>query len=178
MQEISPSLARTILDNASKGLWIVTGSSGVGKTSWCVKAVELVRQAGLFAGGILCIAEFDDGRKVGIDLRNIGTGEQRKLGTRQSSTDNGIRVGGWCLDEKVIDWGNKILRALSNRDVVFIDELGPLEFELGGGFHAGLSLLSESRYRTAFIVVRPKLIDNARSRWPHARVIEIGEKLV
>jgi hypothetical protein len=49
-----------------------------------------------------------------------------------------------------------------------------LEFERGEGWQAGLAAIDAGDYRLGVVVIRPELLDQARQRWPAARVIEIS----
>ncbi len=166
----SPLLAS--LSSREQVLTVLTAPSGAGKTTFCAKFVAQARQAGLSTGGFICPAVFEGGKKTGIDMLNVATGERRRLGMR--SCDKGeITVGCWHMDKSVLAWGNEIIAALKDEDVIIIDELGPLELEEGHGYQAAMQLLDEGRYRMALAVVRPALLLLAWLRWPQARILEL-----
>ncbi len=50
---------------------VLSGASGSGKTSACKIVAEAARAAQISAGGILCGAIFQDGRKVGIECSDL-----------------------------------------------------------------------------------------------------------
>ena len=165
-------LANTLLSETSSGLWIVSASSGMGKTTFCGGYVARACQAGLSVGGILCPAVFEGGKKIGIDLLNVASGERRRLGLRTYNKSE-TTVGCWQMDESVLAWGNEILASLKDEEIIVIDELGPLELEEGHGYQEALRLLDEERYRTALVVVRPALLPLACLRWPDAQVYSL-----
>jgi nucleoside-triphosphatase len=178
MYYASPSpallLARRCLQEIPPGLWIISGARGAGKTSWCTALVDQARQIGLSVSGILCPAVFADGQKIGIDLVEIRNGKRYRLGMRRNEdSGEGTYVGCWRFDEQVLAWGNRILQELDPSDLVIIDELGPLELQDNNGLLAGLNILDEHIYRTAFVVIRPELLGLAQTRWPEAQVLEI-----
>ena len=155
----------------SKCLVLITGLRGSGKTTYCAEIASLAINYGFSVGGILCPAVIEGKNKVGIDQLNISTGEQRRLGVRSyQSSDN--TVGGWCMDETVIAWGNQIIASLEE-DIIIIDELGPLELEHGYGYQEALNLLDEERYDITFVVVRPSLLPIAQLRWPQAQTYSL-----
>lgn len=154
-------------------LTLITGLRGAGKTSWCAALVEQARAANRSVGGLLSPARFEAGRKTGIMLVNVHTGEQRLLGCRQAASGFSQRIGCWHFDPAAIRWANTTLEALPPVDVTIIDELGPLELEQGAGFTAALDLLDAGRYRAAWVVIRPELLAAAQARWPVARVLEL-----
>ncbi len=174
---LSPAvaLARFIAAEISTGLTLISGPRGAGKTSWCADLAAQAGALGLTVAGVLCPARLEDGRKTGIDLVDLRTGERRLLGWREETGAAGLPVGCWRFDAEVLHRGNAILAQSADADVLIIDELGPLEFDEGGGFQAGLRLLDEGRYRAAWVVVRPELLARARARWPLASVMALGE---
>jgi nucleoside-triphosphatase THEP1 len=153
-------------------LTLITGPSGAGKTTFCAEFVVQMQGTGSSVGGFICPAVFEGGKKIGIDLLNVASGERRRLGLRTYNKGE-TTVGCWQLDESVLAWGNQILAGLKHEDIIIIDELGPLELEDGYGYQEALHLLDEGRYRTAFVVVRPALLPLARLRWPQAQVLEL-----
>jgi nucleoside-triphosphatase THEP1 len=155
-------------------LRLLTGPRGSGKTSWCASFVAHAREKDLNPGGLLSPALFHDGKKIGIDLLNIVTGEQRPLARRCAHSSQDIQLGDWCFDPTTLDWGNQILRTLKNRGLILLDELGPLEFEKGIGLIAGLKLIDEKMFHQAIVVIRPELLQPAKDRWPDAEVVDIS----
>ena len=168
-------LASCLLPDTPRGLYLISGASGAGKTQCCMAVVDQTRQLGLSVDGLLSPAVFADNQKVGIDLVHIQTGERRRLGVRYQAANAGLMVGSWRFDDAALAWGNHILQMLDDADVVILDELGPLEFKENGGFQAGLQLLDEHRYRTALVVIRPELLAVAKVRWPEAQVLDLFE---
>jgi nucleoside-triphosphatase len=155
-------------------LTLLTGPRGSGKTSWCVRYAAHARKKDLDPGGLLSPALFHDGKKIGIDLLNIATGEQRPLARRCAHPLEGIRLGDWCFNPATLEWGNQILRTLKNRDLILLDELGPLEFEKGTGLIAGLQLIDEMKFYQAIVVIRPELLQPAQNRWSDAEVVDVS----
>ena len=154
-------------------LILISGPSGSGKTTFCSKLVSLARSSNTSIGGILCLAVFEGGNKVGIDQYDIKSEKQQRLGLRSKWMDS-YAVGCWHLSKNVISWGNQALAELTKEDVVVIDEIGPLELENGSGYQQALRLLDERCYRLAFVAVRPSLLLVAQKRWPHAQTYVLG----
>ena len=157
-----------------RDLTLLTGPRGSGKTSWCTRFVAHAREKDLYPEGLLSPALFHDGEKIGIDLLNIATGEQRPLARRCAHLSQGIPLGEWCFNPTTLDWGNQILGTRKHRDLILLDELGPLEFEKGIGLIAGLKLIDEKMFRRAIVVIRPELLHPAQDRWPDAEVVDIS----
>jgi iron complex transport system ATP-binding protein len=161
----------------SPQLLLITGLSGIGKTTWCNQLVQHARQQGKSVKGLLSPAVFENGRKTAIDLVNLETGERRQLATLRSDRSARLVTTQWQFDPDMVNWGNDILHDLSGGDLLIIDELGPLEFLRGEGFLEGLRLIDEGRYQLACVVVRPSLLPQAQQRWSQAHVVSgsVGE---
>lgn len=162
------------LENKPK-LIIITGESGVGKTTACQFIIHQAHQQGLLVAGLVSPPVYQLGRKVAIDLTNISTGETCRLAKRREGDNPGSKAGlpamGWDFDPVVINWGNQILDALPVCPLLILDELGPLEFKKEAGFTSALRLLDEQRHRTACVVVRTACLPMALERWPWAQVV-------
>ncbi|NLF64558.1 MAG: hypothetical protein GX579_08130 [Chloroflexi bacterium] len=161
-------------------LFLVTGSSGAGKTSWCAAVVRLARAHSLPIGGLLSPAIMSGSDKIAIDLLDLSSGERRQLAQRLTlparlSTHDPV-TGHWRFDLATIAWGNRVLGKIAMDGLVIIDEMGPLEFEQQQGLQGGLHLVDTGRYRVACVTVRPALLHAARTRWPHAQVVAVGDE--
>ena len=77
-------------------LILVTGLSGVGKTTWVTRLIKLARTSGLSVSGILSPAIFKDGRKTGIQVVDLATGDRQQLAQlrgKRLSRPSAPRVG-------------------------------------------------------------------------------------
>jgi iron complex transport system ATP-binding protein len=152
-------------------LVLVTGLSGMGKTTWCAQLVKHAREKGLTVRGVLSPAVFEDGRKLAIDLIDLGTNERRRLAELRAGRAAKLVTTQWQFDPEVMAWGDRVLRDISASDLLIIDELGPLEFLRQEGLMEGLRLIDDRRYKVACVVVRSSLLPNALQRWPHGQVV-------
>jgi nucleoside-triphosphatase THEP1 len=144
-----------------KHIAILTGPFGSGKTTACRQLADLARQRGLDCAGIVCPARFDNGHKVGIDLLNVRTGECRPLAEADNQPSE-LRTTHYRFDAEVMAWGAANLDAACPCDILFVDELGPLELERGQGWVNALKILREGQFELAVVVVRPALIEAFR----------------
>jgi nucleoside-triphosphatase len=156
-------------------LLIVTGDRGAGKTGFCTRLIELARSAGWQIAGVLSLAVFEHGEKIGIDVIDLRTNERRRLADRFNPAHYGPHTPRWSFHAEAVAWGNAVLNAASPCDLLVVDELGPLEFERGEGWQAGLAAIAARNYRWGVVVIRPELLGVALQRWPPARVIEISD---
>jgi hypothetical protein len=56
-----------------------------------------------------------------------------------------------------------------------VDELGPLEFNRGEGWIAGLAAVDSGNYQSALVVIRPSLLKMAGQRWKISRVFDLND---
>jgi len=152
------------------GLQFISGPSGSGKTTFCLDLHQRVVSEGMRPGGFISPGVFHAGRKVGIDVLNVWSGEQRRLANRYYDEPEGLFTRKWQFDEAVISWVNTFLAAQPPCDLLFLDEIGPVELEQGKGLLEATTLLDERIYRNVVLVIRPHLLAVARERWPWGRL--------
>jgi nucleoside-triphosphatase THEP1 len=159
----------------SKGkICILCGVSGIGKTTAFKQLLELLIPLKLDCRGILCPPVFQNGEKIGIDLLDITTGEEIHLAQKNLAGETKLlATRGWKLNAQAVRKGNQILENATPCDILFVDELGPLEFERGEGLLKGFSAIESHTYEVAFISIRPSLLDTALDRWPGTKVIQM-----
>jgi nucleoside-triphosphatase len=173
-------LARFFIENLTgPQLFLLTGGRRTGKTTLCLDLVQQARAHQVKAAGLISPGHYEGGNRTGIYLQDVESGEQRLLATESKQQSEGasqqkISTGCWGFSTEVLDWGNLCLQRYSDGcELLILDELGPLEFKRGQGLVAGLALLDSRRYKQAVAVVRPELLEMARSRWPWSTVLEI-----
>ncbi|MEJ2013611.1 MAG: nucleoside-triphosphatase [Anaerolineales bacterium] len=164
------------LEDASGGnadRYILTGERGAGKTLWCSRLGNATRELDLILGGVLSPGVYEKDQRVAINLQDLTTGGVRRLAVKRSGEGASHSTLNWSFDEETLSWGNQILSTLGEVDLLILDEIGPLELLHGNGLHTALQLIDRGRYRTAIIVVRPSLLEQASQRWPDARVLKL-----
>ncbi len=154
----------------------MTGERGAGKTAFCRALVQAVGGlpeppdvAGLISPGV-----YAGGEQVGIDAEDLRTGRRRRLASLRTPGEPASSPSTklWRFDAEALAWGNGVLRSATPCGLLVIDELGPLEFEEGQGWLAGPAAVDSGAFTAAVVVVRPRLLAEARRRWPGAGVVE------
>ena len=164
---------------SDKKLTLLTGTSGSGKTTFLLKELSA---ASSFVG-VITPGVYEDGEKVGVEAWLLSgapepkerfiLARRRDLAIDIPADDTGL---GWVFDPEAIKRVNDHLRSnLTSEDLspvskendsrLVIDEIGPLELTSNKGFTAALELLDEALYPNVMVVIRPSLLDIARSRW-------------
>ena len=167
--------------NRSGHILIVTGPMGVGKSTFCAERVAAARSAGWEVAGVLSPGRWADGAKIGIDVVDLRGGEVRRLAHGhgalggESAQGAAIVTQHWAFDAGAMAWANDLLAASTPCDLLVVDELGPLEWEQGQGWRAGLTAVDTRAFVTALVVVRPSLVELALARWPDAESLTLPQ---
>jgi nucleoside-triphosphatase THEP1 len=150
-------------DRLGPEIVLVTGESGVGKTTYCTQIIAYARKLGLSVAGLLTLPRSCKEGKIALDVEDIRTGQRRPLAEGVGSAE-GPATGKWQFHHEGLGWGAEILRRATPCDVLLIDELGPLELTRDLGWTAALDVLRAGKYRMAAVVVRPALLDAFQKR--------------
>ena len=151
---------------------ILTGAPGTGKTTTCGRLLGHARDLGLDCAGILSPARFEGGAKVGIDVVDVRSDERRRLADVDELPGR-LRVGPYRFDDDSVAWGVARLGAACPCDIVFVDEIGPLEMDRGEGLVNAVDVLRDGRYRLAVAVVRASLVDAVRAAVSVTGTVEV-----
>lgn len=155
---------------------LLTGPQGAGKTTACWKAVPGLRAAGVKIAGFVSPPLLDaSGTKTGIQMVDLSTGRNHTF-AKIVGPGEPSDVGVYRLDEGAVAWARGVLAAalLANVDWLVIDELGPLELRLHGGFAFALDALADPvRVPNAIVIVREYLLDELGERLGRADIVRV-----
>jgi nucleoside-triphosphatase THEP1 len=121
---------------------------------------------GRTAGGVSAIALFDAaGEKTGIEFVALATGE-RRLQASAVADLGGQRVGRYSMDDAALAWAAEVIVGdiQAGRDLIVVDEIGPLELTTQAGLAAALPALLARPAVNAIVIVRPELLAELESR--------------
>lgn len=138
---------------------LLTGERGSGKTTCCRRAAALLEARGVRCGGVLCPKILTaDGEIEGIEILDLlGDPTAGRLLARAGPPLDGPRTGAYAFTEEGIRFGRQALeRAATDADVVFGDEVGPLEMR-GQGLVNLLELARNPDTPPFVLVVRRSL---------------------
>ncbi len=151
---------------------LLTGERKIGKTNLCQRVVEEAQQRGFSCTGVLSPALFDGKEKVGISLVDVASGEERPLASADD-VSHGVRWGRYSFVPSSLAWAGDLLAKATPCDLLVVDELGPLELELGQGLVRALDVLVQGGFSLALVVVRPALLDEVRLRLKGKRPVTL-----
>ena len=135
---------------------LLTGERSVGKTYLCQQVARQARKKGHSCAGVLSPDLFEDTEKVGSNLVDVATGEQRLLAVADDAPGD-VRWGRYRFVPATFEWAANTLETATPCDVLILDELGPLELELGKGLAKALDVLNGGGFSMALVVVRPEV---------------------
>jgi len=139
---------------------ILTGSRGVGKTTVCNATADLARDLQHSVGGIVCPGLFDaGGQKTGFDALDLASGDRWPLG-RIGAAESGPRIGPFTLSGTGLAKSLAAMRTVCSvpPELIFVDEIGPLELIRGEGFAPVLATLPLDGPGHLLVVVRPSMV--------------------
>lgn len=142
---------------------LLTGDREVGKTYLCRSVVEEAKRRGFACAGVLSPPHIEGQEKVGISLMDVASGEERPLATA-GDTRQGVRWGRYRFVPSSLEWGVRLLADATPCDLLVVDELGPLELEMGRGLVPALDVLTGGGFSLALVVVRPALLGEIKER--------------
>jgi len=142
---------------------LLTGERATGKTHLCQRVVEEAQRRGFSCAGVLSPAVFEGQEKVGISLVDVVSGDERPLASADDAP-HGLRWGRYRFVPSSLAWGADLLTAATPCDLLVVDELGPLELELGQGLAKALDVLVKGAFSLALVVVRPALLHHVKER--------------
>ncbi len=134
---------------------VLTGRRGSGKTTACLELIEDARRHGLDCAGLVSPARIENGRRTGSDVVDVRTGERGPFAFAVED-EGGVRRH--RFDDDVATWARARLDAACPCRLLVVDELGPLELELGLGWPNALDILRAADFGIAVVVVRPWLV--------------------
>jgi nucleoside-triphosphatase THEP1 len=129
---------------------IITGEIGSGKTTVCQHIEGLARQAHLVCGGILS-CKMPDGT---IEFKDLLTGKSEILASTRENYP-GPQLGKFSFSPRGIEFGLRAVQAGITCDLLFVDELGPLELSQAGLWGA-IKLLDSAKIANSIVVIRKK----------------------
>lgn len=152
---------------------ILTGEKDSGKTLVCDALVKKFSGSIQRISGIISLGQYENGKKIAICAIDLSTGIRKVLAHYSPGWDPDKPQREWRFDQETLNWGNEVLAKAIPTDLLFIDEIGYLEFEKNEGWNNALKILDSGKFHYAVIVVRPSLLETAKSRYPDAEVHQL-----
>jgi len=144
---------------------IISGDIHQGKTTVAQKVVSILLEQGVRIGGFLAIGEDEEGVRTGFSIKEIETGKTMVLCSVKTDATS-TKTGKFYFNDTAIQWGNRLLAPenLDNKDLVVIDELGPLELA-GKGWAAAIEKICVQNSLPQLWIVRKSIVEKMAGKW-------------
>lgn len=155
---------------------VLTGGVHSGKTSLLKTFSCRLEKHGRQADGFLSVAVFFRGTLIGYDLLTLR--DKAKLPfLRKTGQNDWIRTGPFYFLPDALAEANRILLDPAPKDVLIVDEIGPLELK-GGGLWPAFAQAVEHPEFSILCVIRKILLNDFFKTVPQAEwfVFDIEEK--
>jgi nucleoside-triphosphatase THEP1 len=158
-------------------VFIITGSTGQGKTTMVQKIIEILKGNKVSVGGFYSPKVIESDSIIGYDIVDISTND-RTIFLRLSGEDKLGKIGKFSIYPQGLQKGNSILNPTANvnNEIVIIDEAGSLELE-DQGWAASIQELIEASNNHIILVVRDTFVERILKKWNFAPgfVYNVGE---
>jgi nucleoside-triphosphatase THEP1 len=137
---------------------VLTGPVHGGKTTFLERSLARWAARGITAGGFLSVAVTGTGGATGYDLLELRTGCGYPY-LRREGKSGADRIGPFFFVPETLELARSIVREADPRELLIVDEVGPLEL-LGGGLWPALrEALSRPGLR-CLLVVREEILED------------------
>ncbi len=158
-----------------KKVYIITGETGEGKTTFLLGLKDILKEKGIRVGGILAPRLMESDMTIGYDILDVSSGVTAPFLRLTNPEIKGVER--FAQMEEGYRVGLKALNPENNRDsnLMIIDEAGPLEMR-GEGWAGRLSQLLEINEWQIMIVVRKSLVNEMVRKFgiKDAAILEVG----
>jgi nucleoside-triphosphatase len=154
-------MATGIRRSSSEKILVLTGPLHSGKTTLMKKAASAWGSQGIEVGGFLSEVRRGAGGIEGYDLLDLRDRTSRPFLTKESLSE-GQAAGPFRMIPSALVRAGEILARDTDRDVVVVDEIGPLELAGGGLWPAFEAAVSAGA--RCFCVVRLSILEAFREK--------------
>lgn len=161
-------------------IFIITGKTGGGKSTFLSQIVSALQEAQIRIGGFIADKHSTENHDYFYELRDVQSGKSIPLSSK-NYTEGWIRIGKFYFNPGAIAFWSDLLSGLKNKsaDLIVIDEIGP--FELEDMMWAGaISYLLAATDLPMIWVVRTGLVEPVLNKWRISKpvIIDINKDSV
>ena len=139
---------------------ILTGTVHSGKTSLLCQLSRELKKLGIGVDGFLSLAVFKSRKRIGYDLLDLNTETVVPFIRRQGAL-NCPTVGPYYIQPEILAEAMRKIVGHQTRDLLIVDEVGPLEIRGEGLWPALSSILSRPALR-CLLVARRGILEDLR----------------
>jgi nucleoside-triphosphatase THEP1 len=147
------------------GIVIITGEVHQGKTTLAGEVVSALLERNIRIAGFLSIAVFVDRIRTGYNLFDIETKELTELCSTIADNSR-LNIGQYYFNNQAFNKGLKSLSSdnLKNKQLIVIDEIGPLELN-NKGWSSAIEDTCKATLLPQLWVVRRSIVNKVLRRW-------------
>jgi nucleoside-triphosphatase THEP1 len=163
--------------NKKQEIYLLTGNTGSGKSSFLAELVRDLRSLSIPAGGFLAPSFLDYDGSRSYQILDLTSDKSLPLASRKFR-EGWQREGNYSFNPEALHLGIRILMDpdIGPDDIIIVDEVGPFELE-GRIWAVGLDHLRSEVSCTMIWTVRKPLLDSVIRNWQiHKPVIIDIEK--
>lgn len=152
-------------DKEHNSVFIVSGETGSGKTTFVMRLIEVLQGQSLSITGFTALSVPHDGPSGSFNMLDLDSGKIIPLASRRFY-EGWEQVGNFFFNPEGIGMGKRILEdALkTEHDILVVDEIGPFELE-GKIWAESLTPILERRVCPVLLVVRQPLVAAVVQKW-------------
>jgi len=159
---------------------IITGEIHEGKTTFTQNIVNDLIKEKIKVAGFLSLAVNENNERVGFNLYDIESETLIEL-CSDKKVENRVQLGKYYFNQAAISRGNQILNSenISDKQLIIIDEIGPLELN-GQGWSSAIEDITMSSTVPQLWVARKSIINKIIRRWNigNAYIFDIKESSI
>ena len=152
-------------DKDHRHIFIITGETGSGKTTFLLNLIDELHCKALSIAGFAALSVPQDGPSGSFNILDLVSGKILPLASRRF-TRGWEKFGKFYFNPDGILMGKNILEdpLIMNHDLVVVDEIGPFELE-GKIWAESLTRLLARRSCSVLLVVREHLVEKVIQEW-------------
>lgn len=139
-------------------IFVLSGPVHGGKTTLLERSLPRWASRGLRLGGFLSLAATDPNGAKGYDLLDLEGGRRLPYLRLEGGPDR-ERAGPYSFVPGTLDLARTIIREADTRELLVVDEVGPLELR-GGGLWPALREIVAAPERRILLVAREEILED------------------
>ncbi len=149
----------------SKRVYVITGKTGEGKTTFVKNLIKVLTQKGISTFGIISEKITSHSEVTGYDVVNIKTGE-KEVFLRLNEDCGQEKIGRYTICKNGLEFGRNVLKTIVpfKNSFIIIDEVGVLELK-SSGWAESIDQLTGAGVDNLLLVVRETNLASVMKRW-------------
>jgi nucleoside-triphosphatase THEP1 len=149
----------SFIQNNKPHIYIISGKKNEGKTTLVKSLAKDLKNNSKTIGGIFSEKHIQNDKCIGYDIVDVNTGNRAQF-LIEGNIPNCQKIMKFSIINDVLVFGNSTIKsAISEKEIIIIDEIGLLELE-NGGWHKSLLKINQSKNKTFIITIRDIYVED------------------